>query len=193
VTEAQERAIHAWIVSGSQLAAANVRWAHQDSARAAGAWISLKVISDEGIGHDWIDIIDVEDPVVPAEGEIGSEIEHRVRSVREIVLSIQCFAGAATGTASAVSILRRVAMAAKLPAARDALVAGRVGILALGPVQSIAELISTIDFEPRAMLEARLSAVDELSELGTYIETVEAAGLLPVGDDDEPVTRIVVM
>src|SRR5690606_2698590 len=119
---------------------------------------------------DWIDIEDAEEP------EDAEEIVHRSRGMREATLSIQCFAGvdgAATGASAPAALLHSVVAAANLPTRRAALNAAGVGIGSLGPVQSIDGVLGSSVFEPRATLEVRLFLTGEVTELGTYVESVD--------------------
>lgn len=161
-----EDAIHEWVTAGSGLAPGQVIWSQQEGPRPAGAFISLRVMSLRQVGHDWLDVIDVENP------EPGAEVEQRSRGVRELQLGVQAFAGPGTGSTSGLSLLNGIVAAANLPTRRDALNAAGVGVLGFGPSQSIDGMLGT-SFEPRAMLDVRLALVSELSELSTYIQSVE--------------------
>lgn len=166
-------ALHAWVVTGSQLSASNVRWSGQGGTRPTGSWISLRVISDVPIGHDWTDVTDSLEPIVD-----GAEIVYTVRGSRRGVLNIQCFAGNDVGVSSAFGILRRFGSAIKLPAARAILSASKVSLGSIGPVNDIPAIINVTEFEPRATLDIVFFSVDEVTETGTNIETVEITGYI---------------
>lgn len=53
-----EDALHAWIVSGSGLAASRVIWSGQSGPRPADPWISMRVSTIRRIGHDWLNYAD---------------------------------------------------------------------------------------------------------------------------------------
>jgi len=165
-----ENALHAWAVAGSGLATAQVIWALQRGPRPTSAYIALRLTSIARIGHDWLDVLDVDDP------DPGEEIEHRARGMRDVAFSVQAFGGidgAATGATSPVALLEGMVAAVRLPSVRSALQAAKVGVGAIGPVQSLDGLLGRADQEPRALVEMRLHLPSELSDLGTYIEYVE--------------------
>lgn len=103
----------------------------------------------------------------------GEEIEQRVRGSRELLLTLQCFAGTPTGAASSAAILDNVVTGASLPSNRAALNVAGVGIFSFGPVQSIDGLVGKVDFEPRATVDVRAHLAQELGEDGTVIEYAE--------------------
>lgn len=161
-----ENAIHSWVVAGSGLAANQVIWSQQEGPRPAGAFVSLRVSSLRAVGQDWNDVVDISNP------EPGAEIELRTRGVRELALSIQCFAGAGIGATSALAVIGGIVDAAGTLSRRDALNAAGIGVLSLGPATSIDGILGA-SFEPRAILEARLALASELSEAATYIQSAE--------------------
>lgn len=260
---AMEDAIHAWVVAGSGLPATSVRWAQQTDPRPAGPYISVRLRSLRGVGHDWVDV--EENPLVFADKVIsavnagadtvtstahglltgdgpvrltttgtlpgglaaatdywairvdantlqfaatflgavetptpvaisdagtgahaivdttatrthGAEISLVTRGVRRMTIAMQAFAGpdgASIGATAPLGLLHGVALGARTEARTAALNAGGVGILSLGPVQSIDGKLGAGLFEPRALLEAQANVTAELAETATYVETVE--------------------
>jgi hypothetical protein len=79
----------------------------------------------------------------------GEEAIATVRGARIATLSLQCFGGNAT-------VLDTVAAAAALPDVADALHAASIGVIELGPAQSIDGLVGAALFEPRAVAAHRL-------------------------------------
>ncbi len=165
-----QAALHAWVVASTGLDASKVIWAAQEGGRPTGAYVSMRFMAIRPIGVDVVARIDHSaDTPAPA---AGSEIERKVCGTRELVLSLQCFGGAAVGDVAPVSRLARVVAAAHLPSRRAAFRAARIGFLGAGPIQSLDGVLGH-SFEPRAVLDVRLSVVAEASEFGTYIESVE--------------------
>lgn len=159
-----ENALVAWVRSGSGLDAEHVFWAQQKRPIPSGRYTTLRVTSIRQVGQDWLDVEDADAP------SPGAEIVHRARGSREVLLSLQCFAGAGTGGDAPAMVLDAVQSAARLPSNRDALNAAGVGVLGFGPVQSIDGVVGSSSFEPRATLQARLHLASEVSEFGTWVE-----------------------
>lgn len=105
----------------------------------------------------------------------GEEISHLARGTREAILQLQCFAGESetVGAHVPLATLESVLAAARLPTARDALVAGGVGVLRSGGVTLFDGTLGFSVFEPRAVVDVYLHLVSEVTELGTYVERVE--------------------
>jgi hypothetical protein len=167
-----ENAIHAWIVAATGLPASSVLWGGQGAARPAGPWISISLLGLGQVGSDWIDAEWAEVP------DHGAEVDLKARGLREVVLSLQCFAGDAHGVASCVALLERVRAKAPLPGAAELLRAGGVGLSTFGAVNALGGAVNAARFEPRATLEVRCYVASEVSETATYIETVAPAGLV---------------
>ena len=168
-----EDALRTAIVATTGLAAGNVIWAQQDASRPAGAWISLAFLSLAEAGPPWLDVTEAVPPVD------GAEILHTVRAQIVGSLEAQCFAGDATGAGSAVALLERVRERLRFPSVADPLVAAGVAVLDRGPVQQIGGgVLNSAVFEPRAVLVLRFSAASEVTETGTFIETVEVDGVV---------------
>ncbi len=173
VTTTVENALVAWALAGSGLAAGQVVWADQPGAkRPEGQYIALNPIALVAQGHDWLEVEENEEST----GDDGEEIRHVGRGVRQLTLSLQCFGGAGTGVASAQALLEQLRAKSVLPTPADLLLAGGLGLAEFGSVRRVGSVINTATFEPRAVAEARFHLASEVSELGTYIETVLVEG-----------------
>lgn len=162
-----EDAIATWVA----LSGATPVWSAQPRAPRPAPPIVRMALDGVGVnGHDWIDVADAAAPTA------GAEIEHTVRGMRTLVLTLQAFATVGTGALAAHALLEKVIASARLPTARDALRAAKVGIGEIGKIKRIDGVINSVTFEPRAVVEIVLHTVSELAETGTYIETVESTG-----------------
>lgn len=169
--ETVQAAIHAWIVAGSGLAAARVRWADQGGDEPTDVpWISLSVIAEETRGRPWADVETNPDAAPLA------DVIHTVRSSNTGTLSIQVFNAVAQGSSSALQILKSVTLARALPSVHAALVAGGVGLGAFTAARNTGKIANAVYFEPRGVLECRFHTAAEIQETGPAIETVEIDG-----------------
>lgn len=171
ITAATRAAIRAWVVAAtSGLGVTDVIWADQRGPRLAAPYLTLK-LGLRRVGQDWLEVRDNEF----SDGEDGEEIQHRQRGVREGALTLTCY-GSADGVeptaASPEAVLDAAQSGVRLPTAAAALRAANVGVLDFGPVGGPSGTLGGL-LEPRAVLVARLSLSSEVSELGTYIESVE--------------------
>ncbi len=107
----------------------------------------------------------------------GAEILHTGRGTRRATLSIQAFAADAVGATSPRAYLEALRASAVLPSQKARLEDASIGLAPLGPVTAIDGIIGSSLFDPRATLEATLFLVSEVSESGTYIETVQVTNL----------------
>ena len=171
---ALEDAIQAWVVSGSGLAADRVVYRGQPAPQPSGAYITIGLLALRRIGQDGAR---PEANPIPTP---GAEILHRATGVRELRLSLQCYAGSPHGVTSAMMRLEGVVSAAALPVRRGALNAAGLGVHEFGPVQSVDGFVGAhAFFEPRAMVEVRCHVASEVVETGTFIEFVEIERLSP--------------
>lgn len=161
-----EDALYAWVKAGTGLPAAQVIWEQPGAPRPTGQYVAMRIGPVTRVGQDWLDIDDAASPAA------GAELEFFSRGQRVTTLSLQCFAGPATGIHGAVQTLDTLVSKSILPTLHDALVTAGVGILNFTPVQSTDGIVGEV-FEPRALLTATLMLASEVSELGTYIETTE--------------------
>lgn len=162
-----EDALHNWVVVGSGLDTQHVIWSRQSAPRPTPPYIAMSIANISQVGQDWIK---VEDNVG---GEAGEEVIHKARGQRKISLSLQCFGGESSGDASSYSVLELVRSKSRLPTIRDSLRNAGVGILSIGQITSLDGIVGVVKFEPRATLESLLILSSEVTELGTYIETVK--------------------
>jgi len=163
-----ETAIAYWARTGSGLPTGKVIWAKQNGPRPANPYIALSILAIQRTGHDHVN---VEDNPSPAS---GAEIIHYVRGPRKITVTMQCFSNTALGISGSAQILDSVMSAVKLPSVQDALRTAGVGVASFDPIQPLGSAMNSAVFEPRALLTARCFIASEISETGTYIETVEA-------------------
>lgn len=110
----------------------------------------------------------------------GAEMEYVAGGVREILLSVQCFAGVTSGdVASPVgatsprATLETLRAKSVLPSVRATLLDAGLGLADFGPVQDFGTAMDATIFEPRAQANVRLLAQSEVRESGTIIETFE--------------------
>lgn len=103
----------------------------------------------------------------------GAEISHNVQGARELVLSLQCFDGGATGAGSPMGLLEKVKTAHKLPSVHAGLRTAGVGVARFGNVASVDGSVGSALFEPRAFLEVRAFVSSEVSEITTYIQRAQ--------------------
>ena len=178
-------AVHAWLVAGSGLAADHVIWSDQGAARRTGTWISVLLLSFVPQGQDWLAVEEAETPVP------GANITQLARGMREVTLSIQCFAGDAVGTASPMGVLSQLIARSRLPSVRALLADASIGLAELGPVTSRGGLINTSKLEPRAVMTVRLFCGSEVSESGASVEHIDIAGVMPVGGVEDDATGVI--
>lgn len=168
-----ELALRSWAL----VAGVPVIWGQQDGERPAAPYISLLMTSVAEVGHDWLDVIDNPAP------SAGAEILHRARGQRRGVLSVQCFAGPATGDSSPTRLLEAMRSAVRLPSVADALNIAGVAALGFGGVLTLGGAVGG-HFEPRAAMEVYLSLTSEVSETSTYIQHVQITDQI-TGDVDD--------
>lgn len=126
----------------------------------------------------------------------GAELNRRAQGIRKVTLTLQCFGTSGIGGQGADQLLDAVVSA--YPLRQPQLVAAGVGVLQLGQVKATDGVISTVVFEPRAMLDITLCLASEVVVPDTYIErvritptvddvqgpvfTVDGAGPVPTGE-----------
>ena len=110
----------------------------------------------------------------------GAEINNVVRGPHVLTLSLQCFASPAVGTANARNYLSRVLSSVTLPSVAAGLVAAGVGVGTWTKVSVLGMTLNMTVFEPRATVTVKLHVASEISETGTYIQTVAVSGVPPV-------------
>lgn len=169
-----EDAIQSWIASTTGV---TTIWSQQDAPRPAAPYVALLISSVLRVGHDETAVSDNDE----SDGDDGEEILLTSRGPRVAVLSVQCFGGDAHGASSAVALLQRAVAQAGLESQRTLLADAGVGIGTLGAVQSIGAIRGQVEFEPRAVFEARLYLAESVEETATYVETVAITNV----DDSE--------
>lgn len=167
-----EDALFAWVQSSSGLVAAQVIWSQQTAPRPTGCYIEM-TLDVQPVGRD---AVTVEDNPAPS---AGAEILHKQRGPRHGVLKLQCYAGSPVpespvGARNVLSILSDVVSSYALPTKAAMLDAGGVSVLRYEKVQRIGGVVNGVIFEPRAFTTVHLGLASEISEAGTYIQTVNA-------------------
>jgi hypothetical protein len=171
-----QAAIRSWIVTGSGLSTSKVIAAGGGGPTPEPPFITFDV-EIAGIGQDWIGVEDNPDST----GSDGEEIIMYARGMRAVTIAITCHAATNAALTGAVGYLESVRSALTLQSVQDALETAELGIGEIGPTQSIGA-VEAAQWEPRARMEARGWVASEISELNTYIETVQIA------DDIDPFT-----
>jgi hypothetical protein len=133
-------------------------------------------ILDAGTGTHTI--VDTPDTV-----RVGEELIRRVRGHREAVLSVQAFAGPpgndpSTGENSPLARLERMKAHLHFPGRNAALNAAGVGVSTVGPIQSLDGQLGQAVLEPRAAMEVRFFHTSEVTEFGSFVESVELTNQL---------------
>lgn len=165
-----ENAIHTWLRVATAIPAERILWARQNAARpdGDGAWISISRTDVSSGGRDW-----VTHRLRPAPVTAGQEITYVVNGTRTVTLSIQCYGGTATGDGSPEALLDRARLMLSLPSRRAAFQAANVGVGEIRGPRVLDGLRTPVVIEPRAILEMDCHLAAEVTETGTYIETVE--------------------
>lgn len=168
-----EVALRSWAL----VAGVPVIWGQQDGERPAAPYISLLVTNVQQVGQDWLEIGDNPKPVA------GAEVIAYARGQRRVTLSVQCFAGPATGDSSPARLLEAMRSARKLPSVADALNDAGVGVLSFAPILTLGGVVGG-HFEPRAAMDIYLLVTSEVSETATYIQHVQVTDQI-TGDVDD--------
>ncbi len=110
----------------------------------------------------------------------GEEIEYIAGGSRELVISLQCFAGvtagevgAPVGASSPRAFLEGLRTKSPLPSVRAPLRGAGLGLSWFGPVRDIGRGLDATIFEPRAQADVVFHVQAEAREYGTIIETAE--------------------
>lgn len=107
----------------------------------------------------------------------GQEIAHRARGGRMISLQMQAFSDAAGGASMSVALLERVLASVVLPTPHAILRVANLGVSQVATIQSTDAVVNSTVFEPRAVVDVLVHCTSEITELGTFIETVELENL----------------
>jgi hypothetical protein len=93
-------AIAAWVLADTGLPPGRAIWSQQGGDRPSPAFVEMRFARVRGIGLDWQEAVEVPSPTP------GQELEHRSRGMRELLLSLKCFAPARTGATGAETALQ---------------------------------------------------------------------------------------
>lgn len=137
-------------------------------------------ISDAGTGT--VTLVSTADTVRAA-----AEVLHVVRCYYALTLTIQVYADTSqpTGMSEAVALAHEIQARSLLPSVRNALEAAGLGVYDFGSVMEVGSAINRAQFEPRAVVDAKLWVVSTVSETDTIIDTLQVgvtAGDLPETD-----------
>jgi len=169
-----ENAIHAWVVAGSGLPADKVIWSLQTGPLLELPYITMRCAVVSTSGLDWIDLEFAANPTPE------NEVDYIVRGSRRALLELQCYADATDVTGMAAqSILGNVIASARLPSIRSALNTAKIGVSVAEPIQFLGQVADSVGFEPRAITRIPMHLVNEISETGTFIETVQ---IVPINE-----------
>jgi hypothetical protein len=106
----------------------------------------------------------------------GAEVMHTFTGIRDVVLSIQCFAATGVGAAASFAILDTMITAMAKPSVRDALRRdGKCGLTFSEAVPVNGAEFKAAVFEPRATTRARLFLHSEATEAGGIIEVAQVS------------------
>lgn len=171
--DATKKAIHDWVVAGTQLTATSVLWAGQDKAKrpVSGAWATLRIVSDRDRGMGWTTETDADSPVTP-----GQELKVEYENMSEALLRIEVRHIGASDSFAMMAVLRRLRASRQMESQQDLLRAANVGLLSVEDVRDGTGGIQSTLVEPRATLDVRLQLASSLVEYITHIETVEITG-----------------
>lgn len=159
-------AIAKWVRETSGLAVGQVYWAKQRKGTPAGTCIAMTLEGELEYGQDWLVISDAPSPVP------GADVQFTMTGPRVSRLVLECLIGDQDWMAVEPDrILSRVVASRNLPLRSEALRAAGVGFGPIGPIQPINIERAQI-FDPRARVEITIHTISEVSELGTWIETV---------------------
>lgn len=157
--ETIEKAIHTWVVAGSDLTASHVIWDYEGGKRPSLPYIEMSISDVDGVGHDWHrrEYVSVDD-----------NLKITYQGHRTAVLTLQCFGVPGRGD-GAVPILSDVISA--LAMYEYDLDLAEVGIGTTGPVTLIQGQRGGI-LEPRGRVEVNLHLISELERRTDYIERI---------------------
>jgi hypothetical protein len=167
-----ENQLWTWVQTKSGLAAERVFWTSQNSPRpAAGPYITLNVRTVVAVGTGWVKKYD--NPAPTPE----NEIIHHARNMQRCTLEVTYWGGDATGVTTGVSVLNTIVESLALPSVSEALTG--LGVAQLGPIQHFTGVVGSTLVEPRARMDVIFFTPSELTETGTYVESVEVTRLGP--------------
>lgn len=183
-----QSAVHAWVAAASQVSAALIVFAQQNSDEdITGPWIELDLPSAEQIGLDW------ETRTVDLSADPGEEVTITKQGTRELELRIQAFDGPGVGATSPRSTLMNLVDRARLSSVHGLLRAAGVGLAKFSPVTVVGTVKNSSYFEPRAVVTATLYLTSEVSEKVGIIQHVDVTAVIPPGEENvDPITDNVI-
>lgn len=192
-----EDAIRSWVKTATGFADAQVYFGNQNGAQNAVApFITITI----GIGAGHRGAFDEMERFVDLTRPNGQEIQQRVTSQLELLVSIQAFAENVTSYPvptfplnppvgsgrTAVDLLLDVQTALSLESVRDALNAANLAPFDVGDVKRLDAVVAT-GFEGRAALDCRMYTTNQQSDFAGYIAEITGTGTLSgTGDDTDP-------
>ena len=159
-------AIAKWVRETSGLATGQVYWARQRGDTPPGTCIAMTLDNETPYGQDWLVQRDAENPVPAA------DLEFVMTGPRVSRLVLECLIGDQSWmTIRPDNILSKVVASRNLPNRSEELRAAGIGFGPVGAVTSLNVERAQI-FDPRARVELTIHTISEVSELGTWIETI---------------------
>ncbi len=177
-----EKALCAWVRTGSGLSTQKVIRADQTGNRPDRPFITVRVGDLLPVGA-----VDSADWEFDEDADPGAEIVESVRGQREFSVEIQAFSAAALGANQAREYLSKVQTALGLSSVRTALHAVGITPFDLGRITSVPAILDTT-WEGRAILTVRFYAEEQVTATTTYIGTVEVTNEEPDPDQTFTVT-----
>lgn len=108
---------------------------------------------------------------------VGQELSRKVRGVRELMVSVQCF-GSSTGPNGAAIKMHDVQTRSFAEDVIESMSAVGVSILRFGNMNVFDGLVGQGRFEPRARFDVTCSLSSEVEDFINYIDTVEGTNLI---------------
>lgn len=157
------------ILEGIRMAASGfstIYWDYQAGDRLVRPFVTLHIASDVNLGAtDELQVFDT--PGQPA----GEELTFKVIAQKELVVRVSAYARSPV-RASARSILFDIQTGIKKPSVIAHYDMAGLAIIERGGIQHLPVLFDSTH-ESRAVMEIRFRMCDSVSDLETYIETVE--------------------
>lgn len=161
-----EDAIRIWLLRASGFGDQFVIHKNDNANAPDTDYINFVMGAGRGIGNDALTT------EYDAAGSADQQIITTVEGQREATLTVQAFTVDRNGEAAARSVLGRCQTALALPSIRELLADVGVVIFDHGSIEYVPEVVSTL-FIGRAVLTCRYYYTDNMSERGTWIETVQ--------------------
>lgn len=167
-------ALRGWIVRGAapDIAATHVIWGGQQRAVPDASYVTIDVVDEVDYGQDRIEM------------EVnGATITEHAIGDRLVLIRVTVFAAITERDATAVwRIASRIRGSAFLSINNQAFTAARCAVISRSRVTTPGRGLNSTAFEPRAMFDAELSCVSDVSVTGTsaasVIETANTSGVI---------------